>query len=500
MSYLGLDIGTTGCKAAVFDGQGNRQAAAYREYPLLAPQPGWAELDPKVVLNACLAVIKEAAAGAGGKILGLGVSCQGEAFTPVAADGAYLGNAMVSSDSRAAGLVGPWSREFGVEKLYEITGHTAHPMFSLFKLLWLRRQAPDVWGRIGKILCFEDLLGWRLGLNPAMGWPLAGRTMLFDIRQHCWSAPILAAAGLDAGQFARPLPSGSAAGTIPRDVAAGLGLPADVVVATGGHDQPCGALGAGAARPGCSIYATGTVECMCPGFDAPVMSPALMRNNLCAYDHAMPGMYASVAFSLTGGNLLKWFRDEFCALEQARARADGSNVYALILEGMSDQPSALQVLPYFTPSGTPYFDAQAEGAVLGLQLSTRRGEILRALLEGVALEMRLNLDLLEQSGMPVRELRAIGGGARSRVWTQLKADVLDKPITPVAETEAGCLGAAILACAARTGASPAALAAGWVRPLAAVAPDPARAEFYARKFESYKLLYPALKALRAGRS
>jgi len=140
-------------------------------------------------------------------------------------------------------------------------------------------------------------------------------------------------------------------------------------------------------------------------------------------------MYTTVAFSLTGGNLLRWFRDEWGQPEVEEAARSGSDPYDLLTKHMAAEPTDLLVLPYFTPSGTPYFDAKVPGAVLGLRLTTKRGEVLRALLEGVALEMRLNVDILEQAGLHVREFRAIGGGARSGALTQLKADVLGRPIT-----------------------------------------------------------------------
>lgn len=494
MSYLGLDIGTTGCKAGVFDQRGRLLTLAYREYPLLSPEPGWAELDSAGVLDACLAVIREAAAAtASDPVSGIGVSSQGEAFTPVARDGRILAGAMVSSDARAASLVRPWSEQFGLDRLYQITGHTPHSLFTIFKLLWLRQHRPEVFAQADKFYCFEDLLHWRLGLEPAIGWPLAGRTMLFDVRRHEWSAEILAELDLDAARLARPLASGTTVGTIPAAVARELGLGDGVVVVTGGHDQTCGALGAGVVEPGVAMYATGTVECICPAFDTAIFDARLMRGNLCTYDYTLPGMYATVLYSLTGGNLLQWFRNQWSAEEMRRAEAAGRNAYELILEAMAPEPTDLLVLPYFTPSGTPYFDARLPGAILGLRLGTTRGQVLRALLEGVAMEMRLNVDLLEQAGLTIDQFRAIGGGANSAVLTQLKADVLGRPITTMAVTEAGCLGVAMLAAAAVTGAAPRTLVDTWVETRHAVEPNPGRAARYDEKFQQYKRLYPAVE-------
>lgn len=494
MSTLGVDIGTSGCKAAVFSEQGRLLALAYREYPLLVPQKGWAELDSARVMQACFEVMREAAGSClGDPVRAVGISCQGEAFTPVSRDGQYLGNGMVSSDVRAAAIADSWSRQFGARRLYEITGHTPHPMFTLFKLLWLRDHRPEVWSRTARFYCFEELLQARLGVEPAISWPLAGRTMLFDVRSHTWSNEILAAIGLEPSRLARPVPSGTVVGEVSDRVAAELGLPQGVQVVAGGHDQPCGALGAGVVEPGVAMYATGTVECICPAFEKPIFADSLFQSNLCTYDHTVPGMYTTVAFSLTGGNLLRWFRDQWGQVEQHEARQTGADPYELLLRGLPAQPTDLIVLPYFTPSGTPYFDARVPGAILGLRLDTTRGQVLRALLEGVALEMRLNVEILQKAGLRVREFRAIGGGARSPVLTQLKADVLDRPITTMAVTEAGCLGAALLAHAAHTRTPPHELAKAWVRTERIVEPDPARAAFYHERFAVYQRVYPWMR-------
>jgi len=480
MNFLGIDIGTSGCKAVVFDADGQALASAQRDYSLHLTADGGAELDSREVLDQCLTVITEAAQQAGrGTIKALGISSQGEAFTPVDRHGQPLGPAMVSSDVRAAAYTRNWPGEFGEDRLYQITGHTAHPLFTLFKLLWLKEHRPKVWQDAAKFLCFEDLLQMRLGVDPAMGWSLAGRTMLFDVRRHEWSGEILERIGLAPGKLARPLPSGTIAGTVTVD----LGLAKGAVVVTGGHDQPCGALGAGAIEPGMAMYATGTVECITPTFAEPVFTPTLQRHNLCTYDSAARGMYASVAYSLTGGNILKWYRDQF---------APGQD-YAEILKTAATEPTKLLVLPYWTPSGTPYFDLRTPGAIFGLRLSTTRGEILRALLEGVALEMRLNLEILRESGCEIRELRAIGGGANSTFWTQLKADVIGRPITTLKVTEAGCLGVAMLACAATTGQSLSDLACRWIQPQVTIAPR--AAGIYDETFARYRELYPALRRL-----
>jgi xylulokinase len=425
----------------------------------------------------------------------LAISSQGEAFTVLNADGEVVADAMISSDTRAAALAESWSREFGATRLYEITGHTAHAIFSLFKLLWLRQERPEIWKRAARILCFEDYLHHRLGIEPAIGWSLAGRTMLFNVRQQRWDEEILEAVGLRVDQLARPLASGQAVGVLPDSMTIKLGFASGACVVAGGHDQVCAALGAGAIHPGQAALATGTVECVTVAFQDPVFSPVLQKSNLCTYAHAAPGLYATLAYNLTGGNLLRWFRYQWSAREDIEAAREGTDVYDLILRALSSTPTRLMALPYFTPSGTPHFDAHTPGAILGLRLDTTRGEVLRALLEGLAFELRANFSLLEQTGIRVQEIRAVGGGAKNLSWLQLKADVLNRRMMRPAVTEAGCLGNALLAFSGVTGASIAQLLPAWVPILDTIEPDPERADHYTGRAKAYAQCYTALREL-----
>lgn len=500
MSWMGIDIGTSGCKAVAFDEQGQVLAEAHRSYATLVPREGWAELDSAAVMEACYAVLAEAGQACRQRdpVRGLGVSSQGEAFTALGTQGEFLTNAMVSFDTRATEIGSRWSAEFGARRLYEITGHTCHPMFTLPKLLWTRKHLPEVWERAAAFHCFEELLHRRLGLEPAISHPLAGRTMLFDVRRHEWSPEILQAMGLSADRLARTLPAGGVVGELSPAVAAELGFAPGAIVVAGGHDQPCGALGAGVTAPGRAMYGMGTVECICPAFAEPAFSEALFAGNLCTYDFTIAGMYTTVAFSLTGGNLLRWYHDTWAGDERRLAADTGANPYDLITGSMPAGPSGLTVLPHFTPTGTPHFDPTPTSAVLGMTLETTRGQFLKGLLEGVSFEMKLNVAMLAESGVRIDEFVATGGSARRAELVQIRADVLNRPITSVAVTEAGCLGVAMLACAAATGAALPAISAAWVRPVQVIEPRPAVAARYEEQFGLYRALYPALRQLRRG--
>jgi len=493
MSYLGLDIGTGGCKAVVFNREGVELASAFREYPILYPHPDWAELNPDEVINKCFEVIEEVNAKISDSVVSMSISSQGEAFTPIDWDGKALGNAMVSSDARARDIASVWSENFGTDRIYDITGHTPHPLFTLYKILWVKENRPEVWKNTRYFLCFEDLFHYRLGLEPKISWSLAGRTMLFDVISHQWSEGILSAIGLTAEKLAIPVAPGDIAGYIDLDRGKKLGFRNRVMLVAGGHDQNCAALGAGVTEPGMCMYATGTVECFCPILDKPSFSEELKKNNLCCYDFTIKGKYTTVAYSLTGGNILRWMRDELGQSEVAKAIETGQNPYSILLDAMPDAPTDLLVLPYFSATGTPYFDTRATGAIIGLQLTTTKGEITRALLEGVAMEMKLNLQLMEESGMKIDTFIATGGGTKNKNWTQLKADVLNKKIIVRNVKEAGCYGAALLACSVVEKISVEHLLKHSRNGNEIFTPNPKNAKLYNKKFESYKRLYPVLK-------
>lgn len=493
MSYLGLDIGTSGCKAAVYNNNGTELAVAHREYKIHFPHARWAELESTDVINKCFEVIREVNALVEDPVLAMSISSQGEAFTPIGADGKILGNAMISSDSRAADITDVWTASFGEDKLYNITGHTPHPLFTLYKLIWLKENKPEIWNKAKYFLCFEDLFHYKTGLEPHISWPLAGRTMLFDVTRHNWSNEILSAISLKKEQLARPIPSGQEVGYIKTEYGKNLGFKNDVLVVAGGHDQTCAALGAGVNKAGFCMYATGTAECFCPVLEKPRFSQVLKENNLCCYDYTIPGNYTTIAYSLTGGSILKWVRDELSEYEKLLAKENNSDPYQLLLDEMPRAPTDLLVLPYFSPTGTPYFDNKARGAILGLQQTTNKGELIKALLEGVSLEMKLNLEIMEKSDIHIHTFIATGGGSQNDMWNQLKADVLHKKIIVRNIKEAGCYGASVLAYSAESNRLVNNILDQNNVENKIFYPNKTNAKIYDLRFIEYKKLYPALK-------
>ena len=500
MSLLGLDVGTTGCKAIAFTPDGDTVATAYREYPLYSPQPGWQELDPEEVWQNVREALSEVSSKTkADPIVALAISSQGEACHAIDKKGRCLTRSIVSFDGRTADYPSWWLERIPAIDIARISGMPLHGMYSLNKLMWFKEHCPDAYRDAWKFVCYEDFVHARLGLPPVMSHSLAARTMALDVRQGDWSSKLLDIAGIDRELLPDTRASGEVVGTIPDSVAADLGLPRGITVVTGGHDQPAGALGAGILESGEAIYSLGTVEAICPIFGSFTMTESLVEGNLCCYPACVPGLFASLAFNFTGGSLLKWYRDTWAGAEVAEAAEKGVDVYDLLCSRIPSKPENLLMLPHFTVTGTPYFDTESRGLIAGLTLNTTREEVVSAILSGVTYEMKLNLELLQSSGIQIRRLRAIGGGAKSPIWVQRKADIMGIPIAVLETTEAPALGMAMLAGSVGAGvADVGGMAERAVRISDVFEPEPSRAKAYGRRFELYRQLYPAMAKVNHG--
>lgn len=499
MSLMGVDVGTTGVKAVIFNADGEILGQGYREYPLIHPGPsGWVELDSWQIWQATKEAIREAVAKAGNydPVEAIAVSSMGETVVPLDENGDALMNAIANLDTRAVAQAQRLEQTIGQQRVFSLTGHPIHPMYTVPKLMWVKDERSEVFKRVWKFLCAQDFTAFRLGAkDPAIDWSLASRTMGFDVVQKRWCAEVMQAAGLSEEVWAKPLPSGEAISTIDPKVADELGLPHDVVLATGGHDQPCGCLGSGVVREGVAMDAIGTVDCITVAFSEPILSEAMLRNNFCCYPHVAPDLYVTVTWSWTGGILLRWYRDTFATEEKSVAERMGVDVYELIVAQTSKQPTNIFVLPHFTPTtGTPWMDTKSKGVIAGLSLSTTRSEIVRAILEGINYEMRLNLELLKEAGIAVREIRAIGGGAKSRFWLQLKANMFGAPVVSLHVSEAACFGAALSAGkAVGKWTSVVEAADNLVQRHEVFEPDQKEVTLYDERFALYRELYPTLR-------
>jgi xylulokinase len=496
MCLLGLDVGTTGCKAIVFSREGKPLSQAYREYRELYPKPGWAEIDPDQIWEAVKDVIRQAAAASTSPVEAISTSVLGEAFHPVDRDGRVLRRTITSVDGRAQAQTDAIGKMKSAIEIFQETGMALHRSYALPKILWIRDNEPEVYAKTWKFLHYGDYLAMKWGVEPVNDLSIAGRSLMLDVRRRDWSDEILQMAGLDRDRLPRVAPAGEVIGEIPPAIASDLGLPRGVRVVTGGHDQPVCALGAGVLDPGVGTDTTGTVECMTIAMEEPILTEAMLKQNLSVYPHVVPNRYITLAFVYSAGNVLRWFRDQFAVEARVEAQKTGRDVYDLMVEQAVPGPCELFLLPHFTGSGTPYLDGDSRGAIVGLHVMAGPGHVTRAILDGIAFEMRVNLDALKKAGLRVQRLHAIGGGAKSDRWLQSKADILGVDLHALSVSEAGCLGAAMLA-GTGIGVFPSLRDAvrQFVQTRRVFRPERAARKAYNRAFRVYRKIYPAVRTL-----
>lgn len=497
MSLMGLDVGLTGCKAVIFNPEGHLLAQSYREYGLYQPQPGWMELDPGEVWDSVKLVIREAVVAVPqDPVRAFAISTHGESVVPLDQHGNPIGRFISALDTRAMKEAEYWEKRLGRERIFKLTGTPLHPMYSINKLMWLKANEPEIYSKSRHFVCMADFLYSRFGFAPTMDYSLAARTMAFNPQMLKWSDEILDLAGIDKSQLSNPLPGGTVIGEVGSAITAELGLPKGVLAVVGGHDQPSGAIGCGAVSEGVAMDSTGTVECIALSTQHLVLDLNLLASNIPVASHAVPGMYLTFGWATSAGSLLRWFRDNFSAYEQAEAAKTGKDVYDLILEQSTDEISPVLILPHFAGSATPMMDPKSKGAILNLDTSTTRAQIIKGLMESITYEIKFTVDAMVAADMEINEIRAFGGGARSEKWLQVKADILNKPIIAMDVAEVPCLGMAILAgTAIKEFSSIADGVKQMVRSKRTYYPNPTKNQQYSERFALFSQIYPTLKSL-----
>jgi len=500
---LGLDVGTSGCRSALYAPDGNMVAFGYREYSEYSPKPSWVELDPGEVWTKVRGCIGESIADIDpGEVAGLSLSALGEAVMPIDSEGNHLYPAITAYDARSSGygdILKWWKGEIDPLDLFAITGTPLNSMPSVNKVLWIKENMPEVFEKANKFVCFEDFIIHKLTGRPAISHSMASRTMMLDISRRDWSEELLDLTDLDGELLSRALPSGCVAGEVTGESSGETGLPRGMPVVTGGHDQACGSLGVGVIGEGPVMDASGSVECIAAAMGKPVVTEQMMGFGQCCNCHTVEGLYLTLGFFPSSGIVLRWYRDTFAEREKEEAERRGVDVYdALTAEASKAQPGAsgLMLLPHLFGSGTgqpPTLNRNSRGAIIGLSMFHNRASIIRAILEGVALELRRLLEFIEVCGIQATELRAVGGGARSPVWLQVKSNVTNRTFIRPDVTEAPSLGAAILA-GVGTGIYrdfDNAIQTVY-REISRFEPDPSLVPLYDRQYEVYKEIYPAL--------
>ena len=444
MSLMGLAIGTGQCRATVVAHDGAVLSRAHQNYD---PQ-GLSQnvLDVQSLWRAVRATISRASSEAKhDPVTALSVASMAAAITPLSAEGRALGGCYLGSPERGAQGLAEIEGALGRERLFDITGRVPSPMDALPQLLWLCRQNPQLFRNTWRFVLTTGLIDHLLGGTSACDHTLADGTLLFDSQQKRWSRSIAETCGALRFKLPELAPAGQAVGTVEPALASQLGLGNRVQIILGARDLVCGALGAGVLKKGMALYHLGGTMYLMPTFQALPLRQLMFGQGLSVEHHVVADRFVTLLENRSGGSVLQWVRDQIAATEAHLAQKRGYNIYTRLLQEMPDAPTDLQVIPDFGPSGPPRFSTGSHGAIVGLRLSTTRGEVVKALLEGATYYFAAGLGLLEKAGIRVERLRVSGGGAHSDAWLQLVADIMGVPVERTTSYDTTSLGAAMIA-------------------------------------------------------
>jgi xylulokinase len=445
---LAFDLGTTALKCALHDLEGNVLAKASEEYQLITPDADSVEMDVETYWQALKStittVLKESKINPR-EIKGLGISAQGETLIFVDQDGKPLRRAVVWLDNRAQSEADSLAEIFGHRHAFEITGQVKLvPTWPASKILWLRKNEPKTFDKVGKFLLIEDYFLHRLTGEYVCEGSLVTSTCYWNFQTRAWWGEMLGELGVSEQQLPHYRESGEPVGKLQPKIAVELGLSPETIVCTGALDQACGAIGVGNIKPGIFSENTGAALAICATVSQPVLDPG---NQMPCHYHGLPGLYMLHTFT-SGGIVMRWFRDQFAGPEMRVSRTSGLDAYDLMgLEAARVQPGCegLLMLPHLQGAMAPEANPKASGVFYGFTLRHGRGHFTRAIMEGVSFIVRRNIEVVEGLGVAVNEIRSLGGGARSSIWKQMEADIVGRPVVTTTNEEAATLGAAILA-------------------------------------------------------
>lgn len=449
MSIVGLDLGTTTCKAIAINENGKIISNASVDYKHVINIHGYVELDAMNVWQCVKKVLSQIALETySDPVKAISISAMGDTITPFNEKIQPTYNSILAFDNRSVEEANYIGQSLGREWIFKKTGMPLHTSYSASKILWLKNKMPQNFKQTKKFLCYEDYIFAKLGMvDTVISYPNAGRTMLFNLNTKKWQKEILSVCGIDESYLAVPVESGRPIGKISRKIAQEIGFnSSNILLVAGGHDQTCGALGAGIFKEGSLLDSIGTVECLVMIFNKPILKKKMMDSDLCCYSHCYPGKYCSIGMILTGGASFGWYRDQFGFEDDLNARKNNRSVYEEMISKFKMELNNIYFVPHLSGSGTPKMDPRARGTIFGITLGTDKYDIGKAVLEGLNFEIKLNVDIIESLGISkVHEIRCISGGARSDFWLQLKANILNKEITASEFADAPVIGAAILA-------------------------------------------------------
>jgi len=436
---IGADVGTTNIKVVAFDRSGRAVEGVSSPTPTRYPKPGRAHYDPEELWSTFASTLRRVTQKLDdpGRVASIAVASIGEAAVPLDARGEPTHDIIAWFDGRARPQAERLGRVVGQDRLFGLTGLSLQPIFGLCKLLWLKENEPEAYSRTTSWLNVADYIAFRLCGVAATDYSLASRTLALDLHRLRWAEELLEEVGVSPDLFAPLRGGGSSLGPVTPEAASATGLPEGAGVATGGHDHVCGALAVGVTQTGTMLNSLGTAEAIFLPLERPLTDPQVGHQGYTQGAH-VAGRYYVFGGQYTSGASVEWLREAL----------GGVDYDTLIAEAEEVQPGSLGTffLPHLRLANPPYDDPAARGAFLGLSTDVKRGELFRAVLEGLAYDSRNSLEpLLPHSGVDrLRAIYAIGGGTQNRLLMRIKATVLNQKITVVGVEEATSLGAAIL--------------------------------------------------------
>ena len=496
MKYvIGIDLGTSGTKTVLFDQTGKVIASRTIEYPLYQPKNGWAEQDPDDWANAGIQTIHDVMADSGvcaDDVAAIGLSGQMHGLVMLDENGDVLRRSIIWCDQRTGEECREITEAVGAERLIEITANPALTGFTLSKLLWVRKHEPDVYACCRHILLPKDYLRYRLTGTFATDVSDASGMQMLDIPGRCWSEELLKTLDIDPSLLGTVLESCECSGYVTEAAAAKTGLKAGTPVAAGAGDNAAAAVGVGVVRDGKAFTTIGTSGVVFAHTDEISIDPKGRVHTFCC---AVPGAWHLMGVTQAAGLSLRWLRDTVCTEEVAQAAKEGVDPYEIMTAEATKSPigaNRLLYLPYLMGERTPHLDPDCRGVFFGLSAMHERGDLIRSVMEGVSYSLTDCVRILQDLGVDFKEMIACGGGGTSALWRSMLAGCFDLPVRTAVSKEGPALGAAILA-AVCAGLYPSVPEACDVMVAYNEAMEPADQAAYAKAYERYVALYPALK-------
>ena len=450
MAYLlGIDAGTTMVKAALFDEDRGAVADASVDCTVTLSDEHHAEIDMGLYWQACkecIHIISKKEKEHFNNIEAISISSQGVTFVPIDRHGKQMRKGILFYDTRAGSEAQALIERFGEDKIYEITVQpSVSPQLEAAKLMWINIHEPDCYREMYKILLVHDYIAYKLTGKCVCVEPVISSSLLFDVRQKRWWEELLDFIGLSEEKLPDIYRPGDPIGQISKEVSGETGISSDALVVAGAIDQVCGMLGIGNTHSGILSESTGSVLAIHTVSDNIFSSRDAGIYNFC---NAVADTYALISVCPSAGTTLNWFKDTFCEKEKEDAQNNGTDIFDLLLKkaGKIEAGSeGLIMLPHLAGMGSPRPDMSAKGVFYGFKLHHKKPHFVRSLIESIVYLLKSNIDVLKNSGLEVKGIRSFGGGSKSAVWNQIKADICGLPVITSNFHEPGCQGAAVLA-------------------------------------------------------